>query len=156
MARLTDAIEAYLRALLHEAGEVELQRSELAQHFQCVPSQINYVLDTRFTPERGYLVETRRGGGGYMRIIRLDLQAMQDLHALVHQQIGPAISQDEAYGMVARLQEAGWITTREQAMMLAALDREVLRLELPVRDMLRAAILKAMLLARMRAEPPGS
>jgi transcriptional regulator CtsR len=150
MARLSDAIEAYLRLLLETNEAIELQRSDLAQRFRCVPSQINYVLATRFTPERGYLVESRRGGGGYVRIIRLNLKHMRDLHELVHQQIGEVLTQDEAFGIVDRLMEQGWLTDREAAIIRSALDRDVLRLDVPVRDALRANLLRAMLLARIR------
>jgi len=71
---LSDYIEDYLKKLLAVApGQyVEIQRSELAEKFQCVPSQINYVLSTRFTPERGYLVQSRRGGRGYIKVMRID------------------------------------------------------------------------------------
>lgn len=64
----SDSIEAYIKSLLAQAGIAELKRSELANVFQVVPSQINYVIKTRFTESRGYIVESKRGGGGYIRI----------------------------------------------------------------------------------------
>ena len=74
MARLSDMIEEFIKALLEESnGQLELQRNELADYFECAPSQINYVLATRFSLDRGYYIESRRGGGGYIRIIRLDM-----------------------------------------------------------------------------------
>ena len=74
MARLSDMIEDFINALLNESdGQLELQRNELADYFECAPSQINYVLATRFSVDRGYYIESRRGGGGYIRIIRLDI-----------------------------------------------------------------------------------
>ena len=71
MATLSDSIERYLKGRLSKAveGVIEIRRSEVAEQFDCVPSQINYVLETRFTPQRGYYVESRRGGGGYIRIM---------------------------------------------------------------------------------------
>src|SRR5690554_5485877 len=75
MARLSDIIEEFLKTLLTESeGELELQRNDLASYFECAPSQINYVLATRFTLNHGYYIESRRGGGGYIRITRLDLE----------------------------------------------------------------------------------
>ena len=69
--RISDSIADFISELLRREGEVELQRNLLADQFNCVPSQINYVITTRFTPEHGYVVESRRGGGGYIRITRL-------------------------------------------------------------------------------------
>ena len=69
MARLSDMIEDFINALLNESdGQLELQRNELADYFECAPSQINYVLATRFSVDRGYYIESRRGGGGYIRL----------------------------------------------------------------------------------------
>src|SRR5665648_399686 len=98
MGNLADRIEVYLKHILEQTSEgyIMLQRSELAGEFSCVPSQINYVLDTRFTVERGYLVESRRGGGGYLRIIRLGLgiegqyqQVMRQLICLLYTSPSP-------------------------------------------------------------------
>jgi transcriptional regulator of stress and heat shock response len=150
MANLADDIEQFLKQLMGERGLIEVQRAMLAAHFGCAPSQINYVLATRFTPERGYVVESRRGGGGYLRITRLNLEAGDSLHDLVYQQIGPYLSQDEATGYICRLQEQNIINDREAALMAAAIDRETLGLELPVRDRIRANLLKAMILAILR------
>ena len=83
----SDSIEAYIKALLAQAGMAELKRSELADVFQVVPSQINYVIKTRFTESRGYIVESKRGGGGYIRIGKVQFsdhhQMLQDLAAIL-------------------------------------------------------------------------
>ena len=68
---LSDVIEEYIKKAIEQEEEVELKRSELAQIFNCVPSQINYVISTRFIPELGFYVESRRGGNGYIRISRI-------------------------------------------------------------------------------------
>ncbi len=150
MPNLCDFIEEHLKVLLQQrAGTLEVQRSELAERFNCAPSQINYVLATRFTPERGYLVESRRGGGGYIRLIRLNLEP-HHLRNLIQGSIGDQISQDGSEGVIARLQEEGIITPRERAMMAAAVARETIAVDLPLRDILRASLLKAMLLALLR------
>lgn len=72
--KISDSIETFIRELLEAQSSVELKRNELASYFNCVPSQINYVIQTRFTTERGYLVESRRGGGGYVKITRVQLE----------------------------------------------------------------------------------
>ena len=72
MAKISNSIEDFLLAMLKEAeGSLEIQRSLLAERFDCAPSQINYVLTTRFTPYKGYYVESRRGGGGFIRITKV-------------------------------------------------------------------------------------
>src|SRR5690606_25482019 len=134
MANLADKIERYLKEHLSRTEILEVRRAMLAALFDCAPSQINYVLTTRFSPERGYLVESRRGGGGYIRIIRLNIKNLEDLQDLIERQIGDAVSQNEALHIIGRLQEEGLIDNREAAMMEAAMRREVLGLELPYRD----------------------
>lgn len=152
MANLCDLIEEYLKDRLRtrKNGVLELQRGELAERFRCVPSQINYVLQTRFTPERGYQVESRRGGGGYVRLIRLNLSGVEDSRRWLLSRIGDAVSQEEARGYIMKLFEEEMITEREAAMLQAAVRRETLRIDLPARDRVRASLLKGMLLAILR------
>lgn len=152
MARnLADLIEEYLESLLGVApgGAVEVQRGELAERFGCAPSQINYVLDTRFTYVQGYLVESRRGSGGYVRIIKLPAPARELVRrALDH--APAAMSQMQAERCILRLRQEGIITAREARIMVAALRRETLALDLPWRDEVRARVFRAMLLELAR------
>lgn len=150
MANLADDIEQYLKQHLERAPVIEAQRAMLAAKFGCAPSQINYVFATRFTPERGYLVESRRGGGGYIRITRLNLEEGDALHELIHREIGDSLSQEEALGYISRLREQKVIDDREAAIMQAAVQRETIRLELPARDIIRANLLRSMILAILR------
>ena len=151
MRNTSDMIEHYLKQLLQRSpdGVVELQRNELAERFQCVPSQINYVIQTRFTIDKGYLVESKRGGGGYIRIQKVDLPAHKEIHVFVSQRIGDQIDQSAADGLIYRLEEARLVTCREANLLRAAMHRETIGLKLPVRDEVRARMLKAMLLALM-------
>ncbi len=150
MATLSDAIEAYLLARLEANGGIlDVQRVELAERFGCVPSQVTYVLMTRFTPERGFLVEARRGGGGGIRISRLASGA-DDLLAALGDLL--AIDQGRAQNVVERFLQAGIISPREAAMIMRAVDRTVLNLELPQRDRLRARLLRAMLASVLTPE----
>ncbi|ETT88639.1 CtsR family transcriptional regulator [Viridibacillus sp. FSL R5-0477] len=148
MRNISDIIEGYLKEVIELGGEghIEIKRSEIADKFQCVPSQINYVINTRFTAERGYLVESKRGGGGYIRILRVKASSKADLIDQVIEQVNEGASQTMTNDLIFRLIDEGVITKREAKMMLAALDRSVLRINLPVRDELRARILQAMLL----------
>ena len=151
---LADQIENYIKGLLNNStsGIVELQRQELAEIFTCVPSQITYVISTRFTTDRGYLVESRRGGGGYVRIVRVPLKAEDQVKHWVHEALGDYLSQDAATELLARLAEEGLLTRREQLLLTAAINRQALPLELPRRDQVRACILKAVILTLLRED----
>ena len=131
----SDQIEAYIKAILDQSGIVELQRSQLADTFQVVPSQINYVIKTRFTESRGYLVESKRGGGGYIRI------GHEMLRELLYS-IGEQISQEIYEDILQLLFEQDLLTKQEMNLLLSvALDR-VLGEEAPV---LRANMLRQLL-----------
>jgi transcriptional regulator of stress and heat shock response len=145
MQNISDVIEEHIKKILKQQEEIEIKRSELAEKFQCVPSQINYVLKTRFSIERGYIVESKRGGGGYIRIIKVtqtnDRELFDHMNALINQRL----TQNQAHAMILRLLEEGAISNREARLMISAVDRSVIDLNIPVRDEIRANILKAML-----------
>lgn len=148
MKNISDIIEAYLKQVLESSEAVEIKRSEIADKFECVPSQINYVINTRFTMERGYIVESKRGGGGYIRIIKVKMNdKLQLLEAIISMVHDKKVSQSFSEDVILRLLEEEVITKKEARLMVAALDREVLILPLPDRDMLRSRILEAMLVA---------
>ncbi len=147
--RLSDAIEQFIKTMLtQEAPEVELKRNELAEYFNCAPSQINYVLATRFTPDHGYIIESRRGGGGYIRIFRMAQDTSEQLIYLLNQRVGDSIDALAASHLVQQLREREVVTDGEAAMMNAALSPQALSLPLSaeMKDALRARILKNMLL----------
>ncbi|KGR91938.1 CtsR family transcriptional regulator [Ureibacillus massiliensis 4400831 = CIP 108448 = CCUG 49529] len=147
MGNISDIIEGYLKRVIELGGQghIEIKRSELADKFQCVPSQINYVINTRFTAERGYLVESKRGGGGYIRIFRIRPNSKSDLLDSMINQIDNGATQVMAEDIIYRLIDEEVITKREAKLMLAAIDRSTLRLQLPFRDEVRSFILRAML-----------
>lgn len=153
MNNISDLIENYLKQLLAESSSefVEVQRSDLAMRFSCVPSQINYVLTTRFSAGHGYYVESRRGSGGYIRIVKIPLDQSADLILNLCDIIGDSISQADADGVIGRLLEEKFISLREARVMSAAVDGNILRLSMPVRDKLRALLLKAMITAILRS-----
>ena len=92
---MSDLIEEYLKKVLQEEGKIEIQRNEIAEIFNCVPSQINYVINTRFTMQHGYDVESKRGGGGYIRIVKVQVNSNIDLLERMNQIIGNHISEKE-------------------------------------------------------------
>ena len=146
---ISDVIAEFINELLEEDSTAELQRSELASRFGCVPSQINYVISTRFSPERGYIVESRRGGGGYIRIHRVQtdpkLLMMHTVNA-----IGDRVDLRTAAALLGNCVSAGVLSDGAARLMLAAIGDAAMR---PVasegRDIVRAAILKQMLLASL-------
>ena len=146
--RLSDSIETFIKTLLAEdEPEVELKRNELAEYFGCAPSQINYVLATRFSPDHGYLIESRRGGGGYIRIVRIVQSGAQQLMYLINERIGDAIGEEEASRLVQQLTEQKLVTAQEAALMRAAMSAQALAIPIPdsMKDAQRARIFKAML-----------
>lgn len=154
MANLADRIEEYIRQILAgaEEGFILLQRGALASIFSCAPSQINYVLDTRFTVERGFLVESRRGGGGYLRIMRLEINPNGLIQQAMRQLIGDSLSQERAYGLLERLYEEAILTLREREIMKAILAREGLGGIQPGQDIIRARLMKRMLTTLCRED----
>ncbi len=147
MRNISDIIENYLKQVLElsESEIVEIKRSEVADKFQCVPSQINYVINTRFTMERGYMVESKRGGGGYIRISKVKLHNQAHLIDQLKVLIGQKISQSRAEDVIMRLLEEEILSEREAKIMINVINRSVLYIDLPDRDELRARMLLAML-----------
>jgi len=143
---ISDIIAGFIDEMLDEMdGTAELQRAELAHRFNCVPSQINYVISTRFSPEHGYIVESRRGGGGYIRIKRIvmesELLIMHTINA-----IGDRVDINTAVALLANLQQSKAISDDETRLMMSAIGNNALRPASPnERDTIRASILKQML-----------
>jgi transcriptional regulator CtsR len=147
MRNISDIIERHIKNILHESPDrvVEIQRNDLADQFRCVPSQINYVISTRFTIEKGYLVQSKRGGGGYIRIQKMSLPSQKDLPGHIFRTIGDRIDQTAAEGLIYQLEEAKVITEREAKLFRAVVSRDSLPFKLPLRDEVRAKLLKSML-----------
>ncbi len=149
MARLSDVIEALLKEMIDEnEGSVEITRGELAEQLNCVPSQITYVLSTRFTNGQGYLVESRRGGGGWIRIHRLmttDNASQYVMHAL--NTMGEELTQHQAYVFLRNFVDYQVIEESMAKIMQAAVSDHSLQLiEHPYKDKVRMQILKQMIL----------
>lgn len=155
--RLSDTIEDFIKMLLaQDETEVELKRNELAEYFGCAPSQINYVLATRFTPDHGYVIESRRGGGGYIRIVRVVQKPGQQLLYLINERIGDAISEAEAARLITQLVEQKVLTEGEGTIMRAGTSAQALSIPIPdtMKDAVRARTLKAMLTSVARQNRP--
>jgi len=133
-----------------EDGIIEIGRNELAERFGCAPSQINYVLTTRFTPYNGYYIESRRGGGGYIKIMKVSTEEVPDIEYLIRNVIGDTITKNKAYHIIEGLREQNMITKREECIMKAAIEDTALNHVTIDRNNLRADILKNMILGLCR------
>jgi len=151
--RLSDTIESFIKAMIQEdQPEVELKRNELAEYFHCAPSQINYVLATRFTPDHGYVISSQRGGGGCIRIVRVRQSSGDHLTYLLRERVGERLDAQTAQVLCAQLSERQVISPQEARLMAAALSPQALSAPMPeaVKDALRAKIFKCMLLTVMQ------
>lgn len=148
---ISDLIASFLQEGLDEAedGVLEVQRSDLAQRFNCVPSQINYVMSTRFSPERGYIVESRRGGNGYIRITRVRVDR-QTLLMHVINSLGDSVDLPSARAILTNLVTSGALEENLGRTILAAVgDKALAAVPRQTRDRARADILKQMLILQV-------
>ena len=121
---MSDLIENYLKNVLHKNETVEIRRSEIADQFNCVPSQINYVINTRFTIQQGYVVESKRGGGGYIRIMKVNLVDEMDILNELGNLIPEELSEREGNHLLQNLYENELITKREAQMMSLMMEKD--------------------------------
>ena len=148
---ISDLIASFLQEGLDEAedGVLEVQRSDLAQRFNCVPSQINYVMSTRFSPERGYIVESRRGGNGYIRItrVRVDRQTLM-MHVI--NSLGDSVDLPSARAILSNLVTSGALEENLGRTILASVgDKALAAVPRQTRDQVRADILKQVLILQV-------
>lgn len=148
---LTDQIAKMIEAMLEEGGgALELQRNEMAMRLGCVPSQISYVITSRFTPERGYIIESRRGGGGCIRIVRKQMHRDEYLMHFFYA-VGEQIEENEAKAYLRNLLDQEIITKREATIINSALSSAALQNVTPEgRNTVRAQIFRHILLSLMQ------
>lgn len=143
--RMSDAIEEFIKDLFDDNQYIEIQRNDLAQHFNCVPSQINYVISTRFKPSQGYYVESKRGGGGYIKIQKINLEKSEYLMHIINN-IQDEITQNEVDILISDFLSYDLITPKEAKLLKVATSDNVLTLGTDIRDGIRAKIFKNMLI----------
>lgn len=143
--RMSDIIEDFIKELLEEQDEaIEIQRNELAEHFNCVPSQINYVISTRFKPSQGYYVESRRGGGGHIKIEKVNVTKSNYLMHVINSMENKITSQ-EVDIFISNFLSEGIISKKEAKLLKVATSDNVLTVPQEIKDTLRARIFKNML-----------
>lgn len=141
---MSDMIEEYLKGALKEEGRVEIQRNEIAELFDCVPSQINYVINSRFTIQHGYSVESKRGGGGYIRIIKVQMNDNAESLEQMDELIGESLSEKESEIIINTLYQNDLVTAREGQIMLAAMEEANYQANKKNTDQSRAKVLSSM------------
>lgn len=141
-SNMSDLIENYLKNVLLAKEQIEIRRSEIADRFNCVPSQINYVINTRFTVQQGYVVESKRGGGGYIRIMKVNLvDEMEVLNELL--KLVPAkLSVREANHLLQNLYENDLLSKRETEHLALVMDKESLQEAEERSDHIRSQMMK--------------
>lgn len=146
MARLSDVIELFIKDMLQstQKSQIEIKRNELANYFGCAPSQINYVLTTRFTLDKGYFIESKRGGGGFILIRRIDYSDNKPLIETINEKIGGSLTYDAASRIIESLYDHDIIDDREAAIIKAVLNDRILGTS-GDKNKLRADILKGIL-----------
>ena len=147
---ISDSIAAFIDEMLDDCGgTLEIKRNDLAKRLGCVPSQINYVVASRFTPDRGYIIESRRGGGGYIRIIR-KVMSEEDLLMKIFNSAKDGLSERDLTTILETLYSSDMITAREARFIRACLSQAAMSsLPREVQATLRGDSLRNMILTLM-------
>lgn len=144
--RISDEIEEFIKDLLKTEEEyIEIQRNELAEYFNCVPSQINYVISTRFRPSQGYYVESRRGGGGHIKIKKVNINKNNYMMHIINN-ITDTLTGNEVDIYISNFLSYDMVTEKEAKLLKVATSDNVLTLPREYKDFIRANIFKNMLL----------
>lgn len=144
--RMSDMIEEFIKEMFQEDNDyIEIQRNDLAEQFTCVPSQINYVIETRFKPSQGYYVESKRGGGGHIAIKKINLTKSNYIMHMINS-VGDGITAQEIDIFISNLLSYAMISQTEAKLLKVATSDKVLKIPQDMRDALRASIFKNMLL----------
>lgn len=149
--RISDIIEKFINERIEESkGAIEIQRNDMANHFKCAPSQINYVLTTRFSTDRGYVIESRRGGGGFIKIMKVDIDENAYLLEMLADRIRNSVNKEGAFELLEILFRKQLIDQRIKNIIKTSVDDNTLSIiSKPYRDMVRAEILKAAIVAAL-------
>ncbi len=147
MSIMSDSIESFIKEMMSEAdGAYELKRNELASYFGCAPSQINYVLQTRFTRERGYLTESRRGGGGCIKVYRIDIDKHTLANKLIYDYFKPEqFSEKKEKELLEDLISIGVLNVTGARLILSASNDKVLKIKEPEKSAVRKEIVNSMI-----------
>lgn len=150
MANISDIIEQFILKTMGEDESVDISRNELASFFSCAPSQINYVLETRFTVDKGFVKESRRGGGGYIKISKINLDNDEYVSNLILESVGDELSQKRFSQILEKLKNEKIISDKEKDIIFSALSDLSLAMPFTIKDSIRAKAFKNVLTTLMK------
>lgn len=150
MANISDIIEQFILKTMGDDESVDISRNELATFFSCAPSQINYVLETRFTVDKGFVKESRRGGGGYIKISKINLDNDEYVSNLILESVGDELSQKRLSQILEKLRNEKIITDKEKEIIFSALSDLSLAMPFTIKDNIRAKAFKNVLTTLMK------
>lgn len=149
MANISEQIEKFILVTLGENDFIEITRNSLAEYFSCVPSQINYVLETRFTLDRGYVVESKRGGGGFIKISKIKESDNNNYLNNLMESVGEELAQKRFSQILDKLEQEKIISNKERNLLEVALSDESLSMPFTIRDKVRAKAFKNVIIKLM-------
>ena len=150
MANISDIIEQFILKTLGDEDSIDISRNELASFFSCAPSQINYVLETRFTVDRGFVKESRRGGGGYIKISKIRIEDDSYMNNLILESVGEELSEKRLYQILEKLTWEKIISDREKEIVYSALCDGSLSMPFTIKDNIRAKAFKNVLTSLLK------
>ncbi len=150
MANISDIIEQFILKTMGDDESVDISRNELATFFSCAPSQINYVLETRFTVDKGFVKESRRGGGGYIKISKINLDNDEYVSNLILESVGDELSQKRLSQILEKLRNEKIISDKEKDIIFSALSDLSLAMPFTIKDNIRAKAFKNVLTTLMK------
>lgn len=150
MANISDIIEQFILKTMGDDESVDISRNELATFFSCAPSQINYVLETRFTVDKGFVKESRRGGGGYIKISKINLDNDEYVSNLILESVGDELSQKRLSQILEKLKNEKIISDKEKEIIFSALSDLSLAMPFTIKDSIRAKAFKNVLTTLMK------
>lgn len=150
MANISDVIEQFILKTMGDDESVDISRNELATFFSCAPSQINYVLETRFTVDKGFVKESRRGGGGYIKISKINLDNDEYVSNLILESVGDELSQKRLSQILEKLKNEKIISDKEKDIIFSALSDLSLAMPFTIKDNIRAKAFKNVLTTLMK------
>lgn len=148
---ISDIIEEFIKSSLDDDDFIELSRNDLAKFFSCVPSQINYVLNTRFTLNRGFVVESQRGGNGYIKLVKITDNNNNFLTKSLELTNKP-INQVEASQLIAQMTDRKIITSNEADLLKCTISAKALNNPINIDNNLRSGILKQVIIELLKRE----
>ena len=152
MANISDQIEKFIIVTLGDNDSIDITRNSLAEYFSCVPSQINYVLETRFTVDRGFIVESKRGGGGYVKISKIKTNDTSEyLNSLFLESIGDEVSEKRFSQILDKLVSDGILEQKERILVESSLSDDSLSMPFKIRDKVRAKAFKNVIIKLMNS-----